>query len=82
MREVFSGRIGLNSDYRKASAEAKLAEGIADFISFGRPFIANPDLVERFRRDEPLARWDTDTFYTPGPRGYVDYPTLKEQAAA
>ena len=82
MRKVFSGRIGLNSDYRKASAEAKLAEGIADFISFGRPFIANPDLVERFRRDAPLNRWDADTFYTPGPQGYVDYPTLKEQAAA
>jgi len=80
MRRVFSGKIVLNSDYKLQSAQAKLDEGIADAISFGRTFIANPDLVQRLRRDAALNRWDVDTFYTSGPKGYVDYPTLDEAA--
>ena len=74
MRQVYSGKIILNSDYRLESGQAKLDEGIADAISFGRPFIANPDLVERLRDGDPLNRWDVDTFYSQGPEGYVDYP--------
>jgi 2,4-dienoyl-CoA reductase-like NADH-dependent reductase (Old Yellow Enzyme family) len=80
MRRVFSGKIVLNSDYKLATAQAKLDMGIADAISFGRTFIANPDLVERLKNDSPLNRWDVDTFYTPGPKGYVDYPTLDQAA--
>ena len=80
MRRVFSGKIVLNSDYKLESAQAKLDEDIADAISFGRTFIANPDLVERLRRDAELNRWDVETFYSPGPKGYVDYPTLDEAA--
>ena len=80
MRRVFSGRLGLNSDYRLESAQAKLAASEADFISFGRPFIANPDLVERLRQGAPLNRWDVETFYTPGARGYTDYPVLSAAA--
>ena len=81
MRKVFSGKIVLNSDYQAAKAQARLDEGVADAISFGRTFIANPDLVERFRIGAELNRWDADTFYTPGPTGYVDYPTLAAEAA-
>ena len=81
MRKVFTGRIVLNSEYDAQSAQAKLDEGVADAISFGRTFIANPDLVKRFRTGAPLNRWDSDTFYTPGPEGYVDYPTLEQRAA-
>ena len=81
IRKVFSGKIILNSDYKAASAQARLDEGVADAISFGRTFIANPDLVERFRSGAELNRWDADTFYTPGPKGYVDYPTLAAEAA-
>ena len=80
MRRAFSGKIVLNSDYKLTSAQAKLDEGIADAISFGRTFIANPDLVERLKTGSALNRWDFDTFYTPGPKGYVDYPTLDEAA--
>jgi len=80
MRRAFSGKIVLNSDYKLTSAQAKLDEGIADAISFGRTFIANPDLVERLKTGSALNRWDVDTFYTPGPKGYVDYPTLDEAA--
>ncbi|WP_118858146.1 alkene reductase [Sphingomonas mesophila] len=82
MRRLFNGRIVLNSDYKAASAQARLDEGVADAISFGRTFIANPDLVERFRLGAELNRWDVATFYTPGPEGYTDYPTLAERAAA
>ena len=82
MRKAFSGKIVLNSDYGARSAQARLDEGVADAISFGRTFIANPDLVERFRTGAELNRWDADTFYSGGPKGYVDYPTLSEAQAA
>jgi len=82
MRGVYSGKIILNSDYVGASAQDKLAEGVADAISFGRPFIANPDLVERIRRDAPLDQAEVATFYSRGPEGYTDYRTRPEQEAA
>lgn len=82
IRKVFKGKLVLNSDYDGTSAQAKLDEGIADAISFGRPFIANPDLVGRIRASAPLNRWDVSTFYTQGREGYTDYPVLGEQEAA
>ena len=82
MREHFSGKIILNSDYVGATAQARLDEGVVDGIAFGRPFLANPDLVERIRVGAPLNSPDPATFYTPGPTGYLDYPPLREQAAA
>ena len=74
MRQVYAGKIILNSDYDGASAEARMAEGIADGISFGRTYIANPDLVTRIRAGAPLDPADKDTFYTQGSEGYTDYP--------
>ena len=50
--------------------------GQADLIAFGRPFLANPDLVERMRAEAALNAPDMATFYTPGPKGYTDYPAL------
>ena len=82
MRKLFSGTLVLNSDYDAAAAQAKLDEGLADAISFGRPFIANPDLAERLRDGRALNEWDVATFYTQGREGYTDYPTAKEQEAA
>lgn len=82
MRRRYSGRIVLNADYDGPTAKARLAEGIADAISFGRPFIANPDLVERLRTDAALAAGNPRTFYTQGAEGYIDYPRLTEQQAA
>ena len=76
IRAVFKGPLILNSDYDVASAEAALASGVADAIAFGRPFIGNPDLVERI---ESGAEWSADnpqTWYSPGPEGYTDYPAL------
>ena len=77
LRDAFHGAIIACGGFNTAAAgEAVLARGHADLIAIGRPFISNPDLVERLRRDAPLAQWDTATFYGGGERGYTDYPTL------
>jgi 2,4-dienoyl-CoA reductase-like NADH-dependent reductase (Old Yellow Enzyme family) len=82
MRQHYSGAIAVNSDYDGPSAHARLGEGIVDAISFGRPYISNPDLVERIRRGAALKPGDADTFYSGGASGYVDYPTLDEEREA
>ena len=82
MRPLYSGAILLNSDYDGPSARERMAEGVADGISFGRPFISNPDLVRRIAIGAPLSSGDLDTFYSGGAAGYVDYPTLQEAKAA
>ena len=82
MRPIYSGRILLNSDYDGPSARARMAEGIADGISFGRPFISNPDLVHRLAVGAPLSPGDVATFYSGGAEGYVDYPALSQAEAA
>lgn len=76
IRAAFNGPLILNSDYDVAKAEVALASGVADAISFGRPFIGNPDLVERIRAGAEWAADNPQTWYTPGPEGYVDYPAL------
>lgn len=76
IRSAFRGPLILNSDYTLERAEADLASGIADAISFGRAFIANPDLVERIRTGAPWAADNMKTWYSPGPEGYIDYPAL------
>jgi len=82
MRPIYSGAILLNSDYDGPTARARMAEGIAAAISFGRPFISNPDLVDRIWGGSPLSAADVATFYSGGAEGYVDYPTLDEAKAA
>jgi N-ethylmaleimide reductase len=54
-----------------------IAEGLADLVAFGRPFIANPDLVERLKTGAPLSEIDWTTVYASGPKGYSDYPALQ-----
>jgi 2,4-dienoyl-CoA reductase-like NADH-dependent reductase (Old Yellow Enzyme family) len=82
MRPIYSGAIFLNSDYDGPSAKARLAEGIADGISFGRPYISNPDLVERIAAGAPFAPGDEATYYSGGASGYIDYPRFDEAQAA
>ncbi len=82
MRPIYSGAILLNSDYDGPSARARMAEGIAEGISFGRPFIANPDLVHRLAICAPLSPGDESTYYSGGAEGYVDYPAFDEAQAA
>jgi 2,4-dienoyl-CoA reductase-like NADH-dependent reductase (Old Yellow Enzyme family) len=82
MRRRYSGRILLNSDYDGPSARERMAEDIADGISFGRPFISNPDLVHRLASGAPLSPGDESTYYSGGAAGYIDYPALDEAEAA
>jgi len=82
IRAAFRGPLVLNQDYRLETAEADVASGLADAISFGRPFISNPDLVERLRTGAPLSPDDMPTWYSQGPRGYTDYPRLDQAIAA
>ncbi len=74
MRKAFNGAFVLNSDYDDAKGQATLDAGDADAISFGRPFIANPDLTQRFAKHLPLAPDDVATWYVGGETGYADYP--------
>ncbi|MBM4182450.1 MAG: alkene reductase [Betaproteobacteria bacterium] len=76
LRPLWKGVFMTNSGYDKARANAVLASGRADLVAFGVPFIANPDLPERFRRDAPLNAADQATFYGGGEAGYTDYPFL------
>ena len=80
MRAHYSGVIALNSDYLGDSGQARLDAGIADAITFGRPFLANPDLVARISAHADLNEPDSATFYTQGAEGYTDYPTLDDLA--
>jgi 2,4-dienoyl-CoA reductase-like NADH-dependent reductase (Old Yellow Enzyme family) len=82
MRARYSGKIVLNSDYDWADARERVAAGHADAVSIGRLFIANPDLVKRIALGAELNEGDASTFYSGGPEGYVDYPTLDEARAA
>jgi N-ethylmaleimide reductase len=73
-RPLFQGAIIGNCGYTKEAAEKQIADGNADIIAIGRPFITNPDLPERYRNNWPLnPSEDMSLWYTPGPDGYTDY---------
>jgi N-ethylmaleimide reductase len=76
LRAAFKHVFILAGGFDRASAERALEAGQADLIAFARPFIANPDLVARMQTAAPLNPLDMATFYTPGAKGYTDYPTL------
>ena len=75
----FDGAFILSGGYNKERATQDLEAGKGDLVAFGRPFIPNPDLVTRMKENHELATPDHTTFYTPGPKGYTDYPALTEQ---
>jgi len=75
-RELFKGALILSGGYDAARAEKDLADGKCDLIAVGRPILANPDLVARWKAGAELNAPDINTFYTPGPQGYTDYPYL------
>ena len=84
IRDAFAGTVILSGGYDAARAEAMLASGKADLVAFGRPYIANPDLVARFAAGAEIATPDPATFYAPGPegfaQGFTDYPALAQAA--
>lgn len=83
IRSIYSGALVLNSDFTATEAEQAVAGGRCDAVSFGRPYISNPDLAQRIRLG---AEWAPNvdvpkSWYLPGPAGYIDYPTLEDVAA-
>lgn len=75
LRAKFTGPYIANNGYDLARADAAIRSGTADLVAFGVPFLANPDLVNRFRDGLPLNQADRSTFYGGGEAGYIDYPT-------
>lgn len=78
LKQHFHGPYIGNNAYTPALAETRIAEGLTDLVSFGRPYIANPDLVERFAVNADLAEADPETFYGGDAKGYTDYPSMSQ----
>ncbi|HWS27177.1 MAG TPA: alkene reductase [Xanthomonadales bacterium] len=75
-RREFHGPLFVNGGYDQESAQAAVASGAVDAVVFGKAYLSNPDLVERFRANAALTPVDFARLYTPGPAGYTDYPSL------
>lgn len=82
IKEKFDGILIRNGGYTRNQAENSIRENKTDLVSFGRSFLANPDLIYRFENELELNDPDYDTFYTPGEKGYTDYPFYKERITA
>jgi N-ethylmaleimide reductase len=78
LKSAFNGLYMANNGYTRESASDALSENKADLVALGRPFIANPDLVARFKTGAPLNELDRDTLYGGAEKGYIDYPSLQE----
>ncbi len=76
MRTIFNGVFMVNGGYDAGLAAGAIEDSETDLVSFGVPYLANPDLVDRFKSGAELNQPDVDTFYTPGEKGYIDYPML------
>lgn len=72
-RPMYDGTLMINAGFDQESGNKVIEEGNADLVAYGKPYISNPDLVERFAENMPLSDWNTDTFYVPGANGYIDY---------
>lgn len=80
-RPMYKGNLIINAGFTQESGNKVIEDGDADMVAFGVPFIANPDLAERFAQNAKLQEPQKDTFYTPGAEGYIDYPSLAEAEA-
>jgi N-ethylmaleimide reductase len=80
LRASFDGPLIANAGYTRETAERAIADGLTDLVAFAALYIANPDLVERFRRNTGLNEPDRSTFYNGGEAGYTDYPSLDAAA--
>ena len=76
-RPLYKGTLMINNGFDHEKGNKIIEDGLADMVAFGKLYISNPDLVERFEANAPLASWDTSTFYTTGEKGYTDYPALQ-----
>ena len=73
-RPMYNGTLMINSAFDQEKGNKIIEEGLADLVAYGKPYISNPDLVERFEHNLELANWQEDTFYSGGVKGYTDYP--------
>ena len=74
-RPLYNGTLMINNNFNQEKGNAVIEENLADLVAYGKLFISNPDLAERFEKNVPLAKWDVDTFYSDtGEKGYTDYP--------
>ena len=76
-RPLYHGTLMINGKFTQDTGNEVIECGEADLVAFGKPFISNPDLVERFENNIALTDWDQNTFYTPGKKGYLDYEPVK-----
>jgi N-ethylmaleimide reductase len=81
-RQIYNGHIIANVDMTQERGNRLIAAGLADSIAFGRPYIANPDLLERFLANAPLSEVSWPTVYASGPEGYTDYPAYDAPRSA
>ena len=79
LRKEFNGPWVVNNGYTLEMAIEAVSSGYADLVAFGKLFLANPDLVERFKRQGPLNEPDSATFYGGAAKGYTDYPYLNDR---
>lgn len=82
LRRQWHGFYIANGDYNKQRAESSLEKGTADAVAFGRPYIANPDLVDRMQKGAVMNEIDAETIYGGDAKGYIDYPSLSDVQAA
>jgi N-ethylmaleimide reductase len=75
-RPKYKGTLIINNNFNQEKGNKVIEDGLADLVAFGKLFISNPDLPERFELNAKLAEWDEQTFYTSGEKGYTDYPVL------
>lgn len=73
-RPLYKGTLVINANFDQTKGNKVIEDGFADLVAYGKPYISNPDLVERFENNLDLAEWNQDTFYTAGAQGYTDYP--------
>lgn len=79
VRDIYTGLSIVNGGFNLKTGQEAIQSDLADLISYGTHYIANPDLVKRFKENLPLNTADTSTFYTPGAKGYIDYPLYNER---
>ena len=80
IREKFKNTLILSGGYTLSRAQEDLSSGFADLVAFGKPFITNPDLVERLQKNLPInSKLDASTLYTPDAKGYTDYPVFQDE---
>ncbi|MFN1834533.1 alkene reductase [Balneola sp. MJW-20] len=80
-RPMYNGTLMINAGFDREKGNKVIEDGDADLVSYGKLYVSNPDLVERFEAKAELAEWDADTFYTPGKKGYTDYPVMEKSEA-